>query len=147
MSHTPHFAGVRYVVIPTKGLPTFEEPLALPVGDDGVEELLLDARVVQVVVDDLVTERSPCHATLLQRGGRLAQRRREAFRVRLVSVPLDRGRQLEPALDPVEARRDQRGDREVRVDVAAGNPRLDARALAVPDDAEAGGAVVVRPRE
>src|SRR3954465_1914371 len=107
MSHTPHFAGVRYVVIPTKGLPTLEEPLALPVGDDGVEELLLDARVVQVMVDDLIAERGTCHATFLQRGRRLAQRRREALRIRLVRVPLDRGRQLETALDPVEARGDQ----------------------------------------
>src|SRR3954469_2559776 len=101
MSHTPHFAGVRYVVIPTMGLPTFEEPLALPVGDDGVEELLLDARVVQVVVDDLVSESGARNGTFFQRRGRLAQRRREALRVGLVRVSLDGGRQLEAALDPV----------------------------------------------
>ena len=44
------------MVIPTTGLPTFEEPFSFPAGDDLVEQPLLGSPVVQVVVDHLVTE-------------------------------------------------------------------------------------------
>jgi hypothetical protein len=39
-----------------KSLESFEAPEALPVRDRGVERLELDARVVEVVVDDLLPE-------------------------------------------------------------------------------------------
>ena len=41
--------------------PALEVPLPLPVGHEGVVEPLLRARVVEVVVDDLVAERRPRH--------------------------------------------------------------------------------------
>src|SRR5580765_3743367 len=57
--HAPHFAGSTYVVMPTTGLATLEHPLPLVTRDHLVEQLLLGARVVQVVVDDLVAEQLP----------------------------------------------------------------------------------------
>ena len=46
--------GSEYAVIPITGLATLEESLPLVAGDRAVEELLLGARVVEVVVDHLV---------------------------------------------------------------------------------------------
>ena len=48
-------------------------------------------------------------------------------------------------IDAVQSGRDQRGDREVRVHVAAGNAVLDAQRVAVADDAQRAGAVVHDP--
>src|SRR6187551_3957008 len=124
-----------------------EVPLPFPVRDEAVKEPLLGARVVEVVVDDLVPERGARHRPRLERGDRVAQRRREPLRVGLVCVALERRRRLEVLLDPVQARRDQRREGEVGVDVAAGNPGLDPPGLAVTDDAEAARAVVVAPGE
>src|SRR5438046_1782578 len=133
--------------MPTTGLTTFEESLAFPAGDDLVEQPLLGVTVVQVVVDDLVAERGARDMPLLERGDRLAQRRREALGIRLVGVPLERRRQLELLLDPVQPRRKQRGEREVRVDIAAGDARLDPLGRAVANDPEAARAVVAAPGE
>ncbi len=74
-------------------------------------------------------------------------RRREPLGVRLVGVALQRRRRLQPLLDPVEAGRDHRRERQVGIDVAAGDPRLDAPRLAVADDPVAARPVVVAPRE
>ena len=106
--------------------------------------MLLRARVVQVVVDDLVAERLPRHRAVLERGDRLTQRVWETLRVRLVGVAFEWRRQLELVLDPVEAG-DERREREVRVGVSARDPRFRPQRLAVPDDPEAAGAVVVAP--
>src|SRR5438874_5900453 len=133
--------------MPTIGLATFEESLPFPAGDDLVEEPLLGAAVVQVVLDDLVAERGARDVPLLERRDRLAQRRREALGVRLVGVPLERRRQLELLLDPVQPSREERGEREVWVHVAAGDARLDPLARIVADDPEAAGAVVAAPGE
>src|SRR6266550_1677184 len=111
--------------MPTTGLTTFEQALPFPAGDDLIEEPLLGAAVVQVVVDDLVAERGARNVPLFERRDRLAQRRREALGIRLVGVPLERRRQLELLLDPVQPRREQCGEREVRVDITAGDARLD----------------------
>src|SRR5207245_2882458 len=54
---------------------------------------------------------------------------------------------LELVLDPVEARRQQRREREVRVRVRARDPRLGPQRGAAADDAEAARAVVVAPCE
>src|SRR6185503_3737321 len=134
----------RSVVMPSDPL---EVPLPFPVRDEAVEEPLLGSRVVEVVVDDLVAERGARHGPRLERGDRVAQGRGEPLRVGLVCVALERRRRLELLLEPVEARRDQRREREVRVDVAARNPCLDPASLAVPDNAEAARAVVVPPGE
>src|SRR5579862_1163738 len=110
--------------MPTSGLATFEEPLALPRGDDAVEQALLRAAVVQIVIDDVVAERRTRDRTGLERRDRVAERGRETFGVRLVRVPLERRRQLQSLLDPVQAGGDQGREREIRVDVAAGDTRL-----------------------
>src|SRR5829696_4993135 len=127
--------------------PTLEHALALVARDDLVEHSLLRPRVIQIVIDDLVAERGPCDRALLERLDRLAQRVWKALRVRLVRVPLERRWQLEPFLDPVEPGGDQRGEREVRVDISAGKARLDSLPGTVPDDPEAASAVVVPPRK
>src|SRR5579862_4509708 len=114
--------------MPTSGLATLEEPLALPGRDDAVEEALLGPAVIQVVLHDLVAERSASDLPGLECCDRVAQRRRKALRVRLICVPLERRREFEALLDPVQTRGDQRREGEVRVDVAAGNARLDALA-------------------
>ena len=49
------------------------EPLPLVAGDGLVEEALLRARVVQVVVDDVVAERGARHRALLERGDSLTE--------------------------------------------------------------------------
>src|SRR5262249_39047073 len=136
-----------YVVIPTTGLTTFEQPLTLVARHHFIVETLLGPAVVQVVIDDLVTERRASHRPAVERVDRLPQRGRKALRVRLVRVPLERGRYGQRVLDPVQPGRDQRREREVGVHVAAGDPRLDTLRGAVADDAEAARAVVVTPRE
>src|SRR5436853_4187808 len=80
ISQSPKFAAVKYVVIPTIGrsaLPTFEQPLPLVAGDDLVEEPLLDASVVDVMVDNRVAERRARNRPFLERGHGLAERRGE----------------------------------------------------------------------
>src|SRR5213078_1661950 len=62
-------------------------------------------------------------------------------------VALERRRQLELLLDPVQAGGEQRGEGEVGVDVAARDPRLGPQRLAVADDAKGAGAVVMPPGE
>src|SRR3954468_17098440 len=126
---------------------TFIQTLPLPVRHDAVEQLLLCAGVVEVVVDDVVTQCLTRDRAFLQRGYAFPQARREALRVRDIRVPLERRRQLEPVLDPVETRSDRRREREVRVHVAARNARLDPHRRARPDDPEAAGAIVAPPGE
>src|SRR5918911_2555666 len=92
-------ASSTYVVMPISGLATLEHPLPLVARHDLVEEPLLRAGVVQVVVDDLVAERGPRDRAGLERRDRLAQRGGEALRVGDVGVALQRRRQLELAPD------------------------------------------------
>src|SRR3990170_908845 len=89
---TPQLASWAYEVMPTTGLATLEEPLPFVARDDPVEELLLGARVVEVVVDHLVAEGAARHHPALERGDRLPQRVREPLGVRLVGVALERWR-------------------------------------------------------
>lgn len=124
-----------------------EVALTLPVGDEGVVQALLGARVVEVVVDDLVAEGATRHRSLLEGGDRFTHRRWEPVRIRLVGVALEARRELELLLDPVQAGGDHGREREVGVRVAAGDPRLGAPGRSVPDDAEPTRAVVVPPRE
>src|SRR5436190_24271795 len=106
---------MRYVVMPITGLATLEHPLALVAGDHFVEEPLLDACVVQVVVDHVVAQRGAGHGFALERRDRLTERVGEALRVRLVGIPLEWRRQLELVLDPVEAGGEQGWEGEVRI--------------------------------
>src|SRR5215218_8878900 len=131
--------------MPMTGLPTLEHPLALVAGDGLVEEPLLGARVVEVVIDHVVAERAARERSLRKRRDCVAQRPRESHRVGLVRVAFEPRWRLELALDPVETGGDERGEGEVRVDVSAGDPRLDAPRRATTDDAEPTGAVVLAP--
>src|SRR5260370_1935297 len=142
----PRAAPVMTATFPSS-LPTLEEPLPLIRRDDLVEQRLLRARVVQVVVDHVLAERGARHLAFLQRRDRVAQRVRESLDVGLVGVALELRRQRQLLLDPAQARREQRGKAQVGVDVRARDPRLGAQVLAVTDDAKAARPVVMAPRQ
>src|SRR5690349_6161363 len=78
-SHTPVCACWRYVVRPMTGLEALKSALPLPVGDGGVERLQLDVRVVQVVVDHLVTELFAGDRRLVEEIGGFGQRGRKVL--------------------------------------------------------------------
>ena len=132
----------------TSGSAALEVPHALPVRHVLVEERLLGARVVQVVVDDLVAERL-ARDRPRTRARVIASRSVDGNRFASDSYafPSSAGGGSSSDLDPVQAGRDDRREGEVRVDVAARDPRLDALRRAVADDAEAARAVVPPPRE
>src|SRR3954463_10807072 len=95
--------------MPTTGFtpPEKSEPLEatdpLPIGDRRVERLELDARVVQVVLDDLGAERLLRDGRVGEQLGGVAQRRRPPRRVGAVGVALEDRLQLELVLDAVQA--------------------------------------------
>src|SRR5947208_11947041 len=124
----PHAASSTYVVMPTTGieslLATLEHPLALVVGHDGVEQLLLGARVVHVMVDHLVAEQRARDPPAFEPIDRLAHRMREPLDVGLVRVALERGPELELLLDSVAPGGEQRREREVRIRVGSGDSCL-----------------------
>src|SRR5262245_25425301 len=121
---------------------------ALPGGDGALELLLLDPRELQVVLHHVVAERLVQELGALGALDRLGERARHLRHFGVaVEVALEHGGRLELALDAVEPRRDERRERGVRVRVAARYAALAAQRLALPDDAEAGGAVVERPAD
>src|SRR5258708_18729192 len=101
--------------MPTTGLATLEHPLPLVLRYDLVEQALLGARVVQVVVDHLVAEQRSRNGPAFQARDRLAHRRRKALDVGLIGIALERRPELEPLLDPVETRGEQRAAREIGI--------------------------------
>src|SRR5919106_190489 len=101
--------GSAYDVIPMRGLATLEHPLALVAGDPLVEQALFGTRVVEVMVDDVVSEGGSGHRPPLERVDRLPQRVGEALGVRLVGVAFEGGWQRERVLAVAP---------EARVDVA-----------------------------
>src|SRR3954471_6009097 len=104
-----------------RGLPS--EPLEttdpLPIGDRRIEGLELDARVVQVVLDDRVAEGLLRHGRVGEQLGGVAEVRWNAWGIGAVGVALEDRLELELVLDAVQPARDERGDRQVLVDVAA----------------------------
>src|SRR5947209_2929788 len=128
----PQDASSTYVVMPTSGLATLEHPLPLVTRHDLVEETLLGACVVQIVIDHLVAEQRARDRTALEPGDRLAQRVREALDIGLVGIPLERRPEFELLLDAVKAGGEQRSEREIWVRVGAGDARLRTQRLAVP---------------
>src|ERR1700674_3947510 len=70
-------------------LNALEEPRAFVIGDDFVEERLLRARVVQIVVDDIVPESLPGHLAALQLRDSIAHRVRESLDVGFVCIALE----------------------------------------------------------
>src|SRR5438067_507311 len=118
----------------------------LPVRHGRVEFPLLGAEEVEIVIDHLLAERLPRPGALGERADRLAQRVRHLRQLRRrVDVAVERGRRLDVVLDAVESRGERRGEGEIDVRVRARRAALDAQRRSVADDAEAGGAVVVRP--
>ena len=123
-----------------------EPPEALPVGDGGLERAQLDVGVVEVVRDDVLAERLARDVA----GRRTARARRAACPARAACrpcrrCPRTRGSSSSSASIPCRPDGDHRGEREVRVDVAAGHAVLDAQARAVADDAQRARAVVLSP--
>ena len=150
MSHAPHAAGTRYVVIPITGRrsATLVQPRSLPIGDHAVEQLLFRARVVQVVIDDVVAERIPCDRAALESSNRLPHRRREPLDRRLVRVALERRWQLQLVLDAVAAPpRSSPRTRGTGLTSPPGIRHSTRRAPPEPDDPEPARPVVEAPRE
>src|SRR5579862_8819068 len=143
----PHCASSTYVVMPMTGLATFEHPLPFVARHRLVEQLLFRARVVQIVVDDVVAEEPARDRAVLETLDRVTQCVREALDVGLVCVALECRPELEPLLDPVETGREQRSKCEVWIRVRSRDARLGPQRRAVADDAVAAGPVVIRPRE
>src|SRR2546423_11133009 len=81
----PPAAPVITATLPSN-LATFEKPLALVGRDDLVEQRLLGARVVEVVVDHVFTECGACHLAALEGADRISKRVWKALDVRLVSI-------------------------------------------------------------
>src|SRR5688500_17218140 len=137
-SHTPQRACSAYAVMPMTGrtgLASLEEALPLVAGDGLVKEPLLRLRVVQVVVDDLVAERLTCHRTSLELVNGLTKRRRNARQIGIrIRVALEHRRRLNPVFEPAQARCEHGCESEVRVRVGAGDARLVAGAVDVPED-------------
>src|ERR1700730_1906774 len=113
--------------MPTTGLATLEHPLALVGCHDLIEEALLGARVVQIVIDDLVAKQLARHRPGLETSDRLAQRTREALDIGLVRVAFEGRAELELLFDAVQPGGKQRAEREVRIRVSTRNPRLRAQ--------------------
>src|SRR5438093_9463201 len=111
-----------------------------------VELPLLGAREVDEVLDHLGAEGLAEERRALELRGRLRQRAghlRQALG--LVDVGREQRRRLEAARQPVEAGREGGGEDEVGIGVRTRDATLDPQRAAVADDAEARGAVVVRP--
>src|SRR2546421_2000544 len=76
----PPAAPVMTATLPSS-LPTLEEPFAFVRRDDLVENRLLRACVVQVVVDHVLAECRPRHLAVVQLGDGVAQRMWKALHV------------------------------------------------------------------
>src|SRR5262249_9134130 len=127
-------------------LPALEHAAALVVRHNLVELPLLVGRVVRVMALDRLTEGRADEVAGIPELLGLAERRREGFRLtRLIRIPLQLRTGIGLVLDPVEPRRQQRREGEVRVRISPRDSALHAPRLAVADDAEAAGAVVTSP--
>src|SRR6478735_12272834 len=132
-------------------LPLELEPLKtahpFPVGHCAVERSQLDARIVQIMLDDIVAEGLMRHLGLAEQRRRFRQGGRQPFRPAGIGVALQRFRQFQLPLDAVQPARDQRRNAEVLVDVTAGRTAFHPHAVPVPYDAQRAGAVVHPPRD
>src|SRR5918995_5992250 len=112
-----------------------EVPVAFPVGNGGLEGFDLHPRHVQVVLDYFFPEGAPGRLAVSKQFPRLAQVCRYVRLVRLIGVAGELVFQGEFILDAVQTGGDHGRDRQVRVDVPAGQPVLDPQGVAVADDA------------
>src|SRR5919106_6366019 len=111
-----------------------EVPVAFPVGNGGLEGFDLDARHVQVVLDDLIPERTAGRLALCEELLRLAQVRRYVRLVRLVGVAFELVFQGEFILHTVQTGGDHGWDRQVRGYVPTSQPVVDPERTTVPDE-------------
>ena len=105
----------------------------------------LDPGAVQVVVDHLLAEGLARDRALSEPVARRVHVGRHVGLVGRVGVAVQRWLERELGIDAVQPGGDHRRERQVRVDVGAGEPVLDAQPLAVADHAHRAGAVVVAP--
>ncbi len=101
-----------------------------------------------VVVDDFVAEGLARHRAGVEQVGRLGERGRHPRPRRpRRRCPRRPAASVELLLDAAQAGGDEGRDREVGIDVAAGDPALEAKRRAVADDAKRAGAVVEAPQQ
>src|SRR5918996_3158690 len=121
----------------------FEVALQLPIGHDLVEACPLLLRGVEEVEVNVVAERLLSDLGFLELVHRLYEVPWDTFDILgLVRVADVHVRRLEPVLDAVQSRDGGRCEGQVRVPIRTGDPRLDAEALAVANNAIAAGPVV-----
>ena len=129
-------------------LDAFEVAGAFPVGDAVVEGFGFEPSRVDIVSDHFGAEGAPGERAAFEEVGGLFQRRGERGKpgigVGVAGVDVAR---VEVLSDASHARRESGGEGQVRIGIRAGHPVLDAEGVAVADDAEADGAVVVGPGE
>src|SRR5215467_394577 len=126
---------------------SLETALELPIGDPAVVLELFPFRGVHVMIDNVITKGGAQHLRSLHQIGRLAQGLRDlAERLTLVGIADISAFKLQLLLDAGKPCGEQRGKREIRIEVCAAHAALDANAVAVgAAQPEAGGAVVERP--
>src|SRR5437868_6756649 len=115
----------------------------MPVVDDRVVELLLDAGRVEVVIDDVLSEDLDRGLRSLELPDRLVHAPWHPLdALRDVAVALELRDELQAVLDAVQAGADHRRVGQVGIHVNAREAVLDMEAVAAPDELEAGGPVV-----
>lgn len=129
-------------------LNTLKISLAFPVGDGVVEGVLFGAEEVGVMVDYCRAQGLADKAAVGEEVGGFAEGVGDAGEMLGgVDVAGEDGGRFDLVGDAVETGGEGGGVGEVGVAVGARNAAFDAQALTLPDDAEAGGAVVVAPGE
>src|SRR3954451_24091862 len=117
---------------------TLEVSLAVPRMDGRVVRVLLDAGGVEVMVDDVVAEDLARRRRALELADGLPQRARHPrYPGRDVAIADVLVGERQIVLDPVQARTDHRGVRQVCVHVATRKPVLDVEGGAVANEPEA----------
>src|ERR1700674_3571751 len=126
-----------------------EAAAALPVGHDAAERGPLLSGGVDEVAMHLLAEGVDRELALLELGDGVDDRAGDALdQLIVVRVAVEAGPRIFLVLDSVQAGRDRRGEREVRVAVGTGYSRFDAQARwRMPDDPEATRPVVEAPGE
>src|SRR5438552_11520235 len=124
-------------------LNSLEQSQQFPVGDGLVEGLLLEAAVMEVMLDDSLAQGLARQLRPLELGECLPQRLGHLAELRvLVGIAVVKLGRLELLVDAVETRGDGRGEGQVRVGVGSRAAGFHAEAVPLSAEAEATGAVV-----
>src|SRR5229473_2927929 len=121
-------------------------PESLPIGDRRIERGQLDVRSMHVMLDHVFAEGLASDVAAGEEVARRSHRVRHMRMGSLVRAACGRRFELQGGVHAVQAGRDHGRHGEVRIDVGAGQPVLDVKALAVADNAHRTRAVVVAPR-